>query len=106
MTTNPTVTGAWTLLVNAGDEFLLTLPQVSQILYVAIGGGHSSSDESSSETDSDWELDAPAAGLLGHSLTPGADGLNRALLGPGPVYARCADPLASVTVALTAWTPA
>ena len=88
-TTNPTVTGAWTLLVDEGDEFLLTLPVASQTIYVAIG----------------LVADAPALGTIGHPLRPGEDGMNRALIGPGPVFAKCIDPDASVAVALTAWTP-
>ena len=97
-TTNPTVTGAWTLIVNEGDEFLLTLPVASQTSYVAIGGAD--------DSDSDSDAEAPAAGVIGHPLAPGQDGINRALLGPGPVFAKCVDPAASVLVALTAWTPA
>lgn len=97
-TTNPTVTGAWTLIVNEGDEFLLTLPVASQTIYVAIGGAD--------DSDSDSDAEAPAAGVIGHPLAPGQDGINRALLGPGPVFAKCIDPAASVPVALTAWTPA
>ncbi len=93
-TSNPTITGAWTLIVNEGDEFLLTLPQASQTLYVAVGDSTSSDPE------------APATNLLGHPLASGRDGMNRALLGPGPVFAKCVDPTASVPVALTAWTPA
>lgn len=96
-TTNPTVTGAWTLLVNEGDEFLLTLPVASQTIHVAIGGAD--------DSDSDSDAEAPAAGVIGHPLAPGQDGINRALLGPGPVFAKCIDPAASVLVALTAWTP-
>lgn len=96
-TSNPTVTGAWTLIVAAGDEFLLTLPVASQTLYVAIGAADAS--------DSDSDPEAPTTDLLGHALVPGADGMNRALLGPGPVFAKCIDPEASVLVALTAWTP-
>ena len=92
-TTNPTVTGAWTLIVNDGDEFLLTLPVASQTVFVAIGDSTSSDPE-------------PPAGLLGHALASGRDGMNRALLGPGPVFAKCVDPAASVILALTAWTPA
>ena len=95
-TTNPTVTGAWTLIVAAGDEFLLTQPVASQTLYVAVG----------SEDDSDSDPQAPDPGIIGHPLAPGRDGINRALIGPGPVYARLADPLGTVKVALTAWTPA
>lgn len=97
-TTNPIVTGAWTLIVNEGDEFLLTLPVASQTIYVAIGGAD--------DSDSDSDAEAPAAGVIGHTLAPGQDGINRALLGPGPVFAKCVDPAASVLVALTAWTPA
>ena len=93
-TANPVITGAWSLIVAAGDEFLLTLPQASQTLYVAVGDSTSSDPE------------APATNLLGHPLASGRDGMNRALIGPGPVYARCVDPLATVTLALTAWTPA
>lgn len=96
-TTNPIVTGAWTLIVNEGDEFLLTLPVASQTIYVAIGGAD--------DSDSDSDAEAPAAGVIGHPLAPGQDGINRALLGPGPVFAKCVDPTASVLVALTAWTP-
>lgn len=96
-TTNPTVTGAWTLLVAAGDEFLLTLPVASQTIYVAIGGAD--------DSDSDSDPETPTAGTIGHPLRPGEDGMNRALIGPGPVFAKCIDPDASVAVALTAWTP-
>lgn len=97
-TTNPIVTGAWTLIVNEGDEFLLTLPVASQTIYVAIGGAD--------DSDSDSDAESPAAGVIGHPLAPGQDGMNRALLGPGPVFAKCVDHAASVLVALTAWTPA
>lgn len=96
-TTNPTVTGAWSQIVAEGDEFLLTLPIASQTVYVAIGGAD--------DSDSDSDAETPAAGTIGHPLRPGEDGINRALLGPGPVFARCIDPAASVAVALTAWTP-
>ena len=95
-TTNPVITGAWSLIVAAGDEFLLSLPVASQSVHVAIG----------EVDDSDSDPEPPPTTLLGHALVPGADGMNRALLGPGPVYARCTDPAASVPLALTAWTPA
>ena len=96
-TTNPTITGAWSQIVAEGDEFLLTLPIASQTVYVAIGG--------EDDSDSDSEAETPSAGTIGHPLRPGEDGMNRALLGPGPVFARLADAAASVKVALTAWTP-
>ena len=100
-TTNPTLSGPdWQLIVATGDEFLLSLPQASQTVYLAIGN----SDDSDSDSDSDPE--PPPVGLLGHSLAPGRDGMNRSLLGPGPVFAKCIDPSASVLLALTAWTPA
>ena len=95
-TANPVITGAWSLIVAAGDEFLLSLPVASQSVHVAIG----------EVDDSDSDPEPPPTTLLGHALVPGADGMNRALLGPGPVYARCTDPAASVPLALTAWTPA
>ena len=98
-TSNLTLSGAgWQLIVADGDEFLLTLPVASQTVYVATGSADGS--------DSDSEAEPPASDLLGHALAPGQDGINRALLGPGPVFAKCIDPEASVLVALTAWTPA
>lgn len=96
-TTNPTVTGAWSQIVAEGDEFLLTLPIASQTVYVAIGGAD--------DSDSDSDPEPPTAGTIGHPLRPGEDGMSRALIGPGPVFAKCIDPAASVAVALTAWTP-
>ena len=96
-TTNPTVTGDWSQIVAEGDEFFLSFPLASQTIMVAIGG--------SDDSDSDSEAEAPAADLLGHALAPGRDGINRALLGPGPVFARTVDRDAAVKVALTAWTP-
>lgn len=86
-TTNPTISGGWNLIVNAGEEFLLTLPQPAQTVFVA-----------TSDDDSE-----PASGLLGHPLAAGQDGMNRALLGLGNVYARCIDAAATVTLALTTW---
>jgi len=89
-TSNPAITcPGWTYLVADGDEFLLTLPQACQTIYVAIG----------------LDANTPPAGELGHALQAGEDGINRALIGPGPVFARCVDPRASVTLALNAWTP-
>ena len=36
-TSNPIITGNWSLIVQEGDEFLLTLPLASQAVHVAIG---------------------------------------------------------------------
>ncbi|HPB76570.1 MAG TPA: hypothetical protein PLY96_15145 [Chromatiaceae bacterium] len=97
-TTNPTITGGWNLIVPAGDEFLLTLPQAAQTVFVATG--------SDDDSDTDTDPQPPAAGILGHALAAGQDGMSRALLGPGPVFARCVDSSASVVLALNVWTPA
>ena len=97
-TTNPPLSGPnWQLIVAAGDEFLLSLPQASQTVYIAVG--------EADDSDSDSDPQAPAADLLGHPLASGRDSINRALIGPGPVFCRIVDPAASVAVALTAWTP-
>lgn len=88
-TSNPQISGGWNLIVSEGDDFLLTLPMPAQTVFVAV-----SDDE-----------EGPAAALLGHPLVAGQDGINRALLGPGPVFARCVDSTAVVTLALTTWTP-
>ena len=97
-TANPIITGAWSQIVAEGDEFLLSFPLASQTIMVAIGG--------SDDSDSDSDPQPPPAGLQGHSLAPGRDSINRALLGPGAVFARLVDRDATVKVALTAWTPA
>jgi hypothetical protein len=96
-TTNPTITGAWSQIVAEGDEFLLSFPLASQTVYVAIGGAD--------DSDSDSDPQPPPASLIGHALAPGRDSVNRALVGPGPVFCRIVDPAASVAVALTVWTP-
>lgn len=96
-TTNPTITGAWSQIVAEGDEFLLSFPLASQTIMVAIGGAD--------DSDSDSDPEPPHTALLGHALAPGRDGMNRALIGPGPVYARLVDPLGSVKAALTTWSP-
>ena len=105
-TANYVLTPAWSLLVAAGDEFLLTLPdQPLAIIEVAT---------------LDAVPQAPAtpetalAGLMGHRLRtrmPSGlnrepnerESLNRALIGPGPVYGRTVRD--SLVVALSAWTP-
>ena len=98
-TTNPTLSGPnWQLIVAAGDEFLLSLPQASQTVYIAVG--------EADDSDPDSDPQPPAADLLGPPLASGRDGMNRSLPGPGPVFAKCIDPSASVLLALTAWTPA
>ena len=91
-TTNPTIGTDWGLLVTAGDEFLLTAPSAAGVIEIAV---------------SDTETAPPVAG---HPLNGGGhpsprESLNRALIGPGYVYARSKSG-AAVTAALSAWTPA
>ena len=88
-TTNPALTTSYQKIVDAGDEFLLTLPFTAS---VAI-------DVAVADTES-----APADTVIGHRLsTSQHEALNRSLTGPGYVYARAVD--RACTVALTAWTP-
>lgn len=95
-TVNSQISGpGWSLIVPAGTDFLLTLPQASQTIYVATNDD----DEDSSDSE------PPADSVIGHALRPGSDGMNRALLGPGDVYARHVDSATSVTLALTTWAP-
>ena len=92
-TTNPTIGTDWGLLVTTGDEFLLTAPTAAGVIEVAV---------------SDTET---APEVAGHPLNGGGgypsprESLNRALIGPGYVYARSKSG-AAVTAALSAWTPA
>jgi len=89
-TTNPVLGPSWTLIAPAGDEFLLTLLNREQPLEVAVS-----------------DTLATPQGIEGHVLSSGGDGgMNRALIGPGYVYARPVQPRGgTVAVALTAWTP-
>jgi len=81
---------SWTLVATAGDEFLLSLLNREQPVEVAV---------------SDTQVTPP--GIAGHILSSGSDGaMNRALIGPGYVYARPVQPGgSSAMVALTTWTP-
>ena len=85
-TTNVVFDKSWKKIVNAGDEFLLTVPVVfRQTVEVAIG--------------------EPEAGAAGHEIDSQlTQAMNRALIGPGDVYARRTI-TADVTGVLTAWTP-
>lgn len=87
-TTNPTITPAWSLIVPAGDEFLVSCRTVPPI-EIAI-----------SDT-------ATAPTVAGHVLDPSQNnGATRALVGPGYVYARLVGgQTASASAVLTAWTP-
>ena len=85
-TTNVVFDKSWKKIVNAGDEFLLTVPVVfRQTVEVAIG--------------------EPGAGVAGHEIDSQlTQAMNRALIGPGDVYAR-RTVTSPVIGALTTWTP-
>ena len=94
-TSNPVLSPAWSLLVDAGDEFLLTFPAdtLDEIEIATL----------------DAAPIAPAtpetalAGVRGHRLSAAQqESINRALIGPGPVYGRALRD--SVFVTLNAWT--
>ena len=84
-TTNTALTTAWAKIVDDGTDFLLTLPFTSRMtIEVATAAS------------------APNATLQGHPLRADKiDGLNRALVGSGDVYARCLD--GGVSIVLTTW---
>jgi len=85
-TVNVSFDKAWTKIVDAGDEFLLTVPVIfRQTVEVAVG--------------------EPGAGVAGHEIDSQlTQAINRALIGPGDVYAR-RTVTAPVVGVLTAWTP-
>ena len=86
-TTNPTLNGSWTKIVDAGDDFLLTLP-------FATAGGV---EVATKDTD-------VAPTVQGHVLRGrNGDTMTRTQLGPGYVYARSIG--GAATVILNAWTP-
>lgn len=87
-TTNPTITDAWTLLVaDSGQEFFLSLPfDTPNQVEVAT---------------TDNAAVAPV-GLSGHVLSGNAqESVNRAILGPGAVFARCTR--GAMSLVLNAW---
>ena len=88
-TVNIQVADDWTLLVAAGDDFLLSVPGVvSYDIEVAV---------SDAETDPDIDH--------GHLLHANrSEAMNRALIGPGHVYARAVSDTTAVAV-VSAWTP-
>jgi len=87
-TTNPIITSDWSLIVTAGDEFILSCRQAGPI-EIAIRDA----------------VTAPV-GIAGHVIDPYSnEGVDRATVGPGYVYARRADSGDAVAVVLTAWTP-
>ena len=84
-TTNPTLNGSWTKIVDAGYEFLLTLPFSTRV------------DVEIATQDTE---EAPT--VRGHVLRGDQfESLNRTLIGPGYVYARTTA--GTVPVVLNAW---
>ena len=89
-TTNPIITTAWSLIVTAGDDFLLELPPTSKEIQAQIA-------------IRDTET-VPT--VTGHTITAReSEGMNRNLIGPGYVYARVIG-ISEYPAVLTAWTPA
>lgn len=88
VTANPALTAAWSVIVAAGDNFLLSLPFTARY------------DIEVATTDAAGT--APTVG--GHRLAGDRqDGLTRDLLGPGTVWARTRS--GATTVVLNTWTP-
>ncbi len=87
-TVDVTFANDWTKIVEAGEEFLLTVPSYfSDKVAVAVAAA------------------PPAATVTGHVLDPvRSQEMNRALIGPGIVYARKLTG-AAVSGALTVWVP-
>jgi hypothetical protein len=85
-TTNPSLTSAWGKIVDAGDEFFLSLPFSTRLdIEVATAG----------------PVDEPT--VRGHVLRGDRnESVNRALLGAGSVYARAIGANA-LTVVLSTW---
>jgi len=84
-TTNPTLNSSWTKIVDAGYEFLLTLPFSTRV------------DIEVATKDSE-----AAPTVRGHVLRGDQfESLNRTLIGPGYVYARTTS--GTVPVVLNAW---
>lgn len=87
-TTNPTITSAWAKLVAAGDEFTLGIADNQGPAEIALAA--MASDE------------APA--ITGQILRVPFGQMNRALTGPGHIYAKRVDGT-SVVAWLHSWTP-
>ena len=86
VTTNPTVTAAWSAIVPAGSYFMLTLPFATRY------------DIEVATTDAA----GTAPTVVGHVLSGDQqEGLTRDLLGPGTVWARTRS--GSTTVVLNTW---
>ena len=83
-----TLTAAWSLIVAAGEEFLATIPRDAQH-HVEVA------------TSDDSDLPAAAIGHLLRFDLP--ESMNRALIGPGAVYAR--TPSGTGRLVVNAWTP-
>ena len=91
-TTNVVITSAWSQIVAAGQDFILTAPLAMHQIEVAIAA-----------------TPEALATISGHVLFGAKrESINRTLIGPGIVFARIDPGLASpaaATVVLTAWVP-
>lgn len=88
-TSNPTVTSDWSLIVSdSALDFFLSIPFESPVRV-----------EVATSDDVD---EFPSANLRGHYLKPAKrESINRAVLGPGYVFARCQQ--GPVLLVLNAW---
>lgn len=95
VTPNPVIGPDWGLLVPNGAEFLLSFPF------------RANTNVELAPMDSETAPDESVDPVFGHSLSKeGDEGITRALVGPGYVYARTRDFSESgteVTVSLTTW---
>lgn len=85
---NITVGPEWGTIVEDGEEFFISLPfeNTTRIELAPVTAGGSVAD-----------------GLMGHALrSAGLQEMNRQLIGPGEIKARCRD--GNVTVVASTWT--
>lgn len=86
-TTNPTLTEAWSKIVDDTSEFLVTLP-FSTNFSIEVAA---------------MATDVAPSGIRGHVLrAESLEGISRALIGSGFIYARTLG--GSANVVLSAWT--
>lgn len=89
---NPVVDTTWRLLVPEGSDFLMTLPYRSTV------GIELATMEAETPP-----VDPEDSVVFGHRVGPdGSQGMTRALIGPGYVYARTR--FDSAVIALSVWT--
>lgn len=95
-TANPSIAGTWIKIAEAEEDFFFSLRTGANINHVL-------PPVEIAITDADA---APGVMVAGRLIDPhGNEGINRALTGPGHVWARCALAGYSIQPALDVWTP-